>query len=142
MKIDNTIMTQTQKTDSAASKGVESESAKKLVSGKSTDEKIVVNDNKAASNANHLQAVEGEDPKQLQEAMQERLKSLVEKLNKNADKFQRDLVFTVHEETGRSVVTVSDAESGKVVRQIPSEETLKLAEKLEEFKSLLVDTQV
>ena len=47
----------------------------------------------------------------------------------------RNLVFSVDETTNRSVVTVTESGSGDVIRQIPSEEVLRLAERLEELRS-------
>lgn len=46
----------------------------------------------------------------------------------------RNLVFAVDQETQRSVVTVKDSESGDVIRQIPSEEILQLAERIKAFQ--------
>lgn len=46
----------------------------------------------------------------------------------------RNLTFAVDEDTRRSVVTVKDAESGDVIRQIPSEEVLQLAERIKAFQ--------
>nr|WP_269468549.1 flagellar protein FlaG [Alteromonas sp. ASW11-130] len=46
----------------------------------------------------------------------------------------RNLSFSVDEETNRSVVTVKDGESGAVVRQIPSEEVLRLAERIQDLQ--------
>ncbi|NMH59665.1 flagellar protein FlaG [Alteromonas ponticola] len=46
----------------------------------------------------------------------------------------RNLSFSVDEETNRSVVTVKDGESGKIVRQIPSEEVLRLAERIQDLQ--------
>lgn len=54
---------------------------------------------------------------------------------------QRNLNFSVDDSTGEIVVKVIDGESGKVVRQIPSEEVLKLAEQLDSVRSLLFKTQ-
>ncbi|WP_218310850.1 flagellar protein FlaG [Alteromonas antoniana] len=46
----------------------------------------------------------------------------------------RNLAFSVDEDTQRSVVTVKDSESGDVIRQIPSEEVLKLAERIKSLQ--------
>lgn len=46
----------------------------------------------------------------------------------------RDLAFTIDDDTKRSVVTVKDSSSGDVIRQIPSEEVLKLAERIQELQ--------
>lgn len=46
----------------------------------------------------------------------------------------RDLLFNVDEQTQRTVVTVKDSSSGEVIRQIPSEEVLKLADRIQELQ--------
>jgi flagellar protein FlaG len=45
------------------------------------------------------------------------------------------LAFSIDEATDRPVVTVTDADSGDVIRQIPSEEVLKFAERINELQS-------
>ena len=50
---------------------------------------------------------------------------------------RRSINFAVDDGSGRIVVKVTDAGSGDVIRQIPSEEALKLAENLSEVRSLL-----
>lgn len=50
---------------------------------------------------------------------------------------RRSVNFSVEENSGRVVVKVTDADSGDVIRQIPSEEALQLAENLSEVRSLL-----
>jgi flagellar protein FlaG len=50
---------------------------------------------------------------------------------------RRSLNFSLEEGSGRVVVKVTDACSGDVIRQIPSEEALQLAENLSEVRSLL-----
>jgi flagellar protein FlaG len=51
----------------------------------------------------------------------------------------RSLEFQVDETTGETIVTVRDAESGEVIRQIPGEETLRLARSLGNQPNALVD---
>ena len=43
----------------------------------------------------------------------------------------RNLAFSIDEDTNRSIVTVRDSASGDVIRQIPSEEVLRLAERIQ-----------
>ncbi len=50
---------------------------------------------------------------------------------------RRDLNFDLDDSSGRMVVKVTDSASGDVIRQIPSEDALRLAENLEEIRSLL-----
>lgn len=47
----------------------------------------------------------------------------------------RNLAFSVDENTDRSVVTVTESGSGDVIRQIPSEEVLRLAERLDDLRT-------
>lgn len=54
---------------------------------------------------------------------------------------QRSLSFSINENTGRAVVEVTDKTTGEVIRQLPTEEALRLAESLEEMRSLLFTAQ-
>jgi flagellar protein FlaG len=47
----------------------------------------------------------------------------------------RHLAFSIDESSQRAVVKVTDAESGDVIRQIPSEEVLLLSERIKELQS-------
>lgn len=66
---------------------------------------------------------------------------VVDRLRSQVKNLQRDLNFSVDDSTGDVIVQVVDGESGKVVRQIPSEEILRLAERLDEMRSLLFETK-
>lgn len=50
---------------------------------------------------------------------------------------RRELQFEVDEATGRTIVTVRDAETEEVIRQIPPEEVLQIAARLEEVSGVL-----
>ncbi|ANB26372.1 flagellar biosynthesis protein FlaG [Alteromonas stellipolaris] len=52
----------------------------------------------------------------------------------------RNLAFSIDDETKRSVVTVKDSESGDVIRQIPSEEVLALAERIQDLQQDVGDS--
>jgi flagellar protein FlaG len=54
---------------------------------------------------------------------------------------ERSLIFRVDEASGRTVITVLDATTQEVVRQIPSEEVLVLARALE-VSGALLDTRI
>lgn len=56
---------------------------------------------------------------------------VVDDLNKVAVSLQRDLNFKVDEDTGKSIITVTDSLTQKVIRQIPSEEIVELAKNLQ-----------
>ncbi len=66
------------------------------------------------------------------EQSQGRVEDTLRKLN---DLSQTSIAFSQHEETGRTVITVSDKESGEKIRTIPSEDLLAIAAHLEESLS-------
>ncbi|MGR8999894.1 MAG: flagellar protein FlaG [Gammaproteobacteria bacterium] len=55
------------------------------------------------------------------------LDQAVQAINQYVQNVQRDLQFSVDEDSGRNVVKVIDSQSKEVIRQIPSEEVLVLA---------------
>jgi flagellar protein FlaG len=67
----------------------------------------------------------------------EPMEEAVSSIKAFAQSIQRDLNFSLDDSTGRVVVKVTDGVSGEVIRQIPSEDALRLAESLDEVRSLL-----
>ncbi|MDH5446327.1 MAG: flagellar protein FlaG [Gammaproteobacteria bacterium] len=63
----------------------------------------------------------------------EKLDKVVSELKEYVQTMQRDLNFHVDDATGRVVVRVVETSTNKVVRQIPEEEVLALARRLEEL---------
>lgn len=62
----------------------------------------------------------------------EDIKQSVNQLNDYVQNTQRDLEFSIDKESGVTVVKVIDTKSEKVIRQMPTEEALKLARSLVE----------
>ena len=56
------------------------------------------------------------------------LREAVSKLNDYTQSISRKLSFSIEESTGRTVIKVYDAETDELIRQIPPEETMRLAE--------------
>ena len=75
----------------------------------------------------------GFDAKELRQNLQEAIDRLNQQLKANG----RDLSFQMDEEINRPIITVRNIETGEVVRQIPSEEIIRMAHSLEEGKGLL-----
>jgi|TARA_B110000238_G_C16023669_1_gene394387 uncharacterized FlaG/YvyC family protein len=73
------------------------------------------------------------------EMIRDRLKEISTSLNKEMEIRSKNLKFSVDEMTNRLLVVVSDKESGKVIKQIPSEAILKAAHSLEALRGLLYD---
>ena len=71
----------------------------------------------------------------------EEIDTVVENLNKFAQSIRRDLSFSLQDETGRVVVEVTDSQTGEVIRKIPSEEALKISERIAEVRSLLTSVK-
>ncbi len=69
--------------------------------------------------------------------------ALLKALNDDMEAIHRvALQFSVHEETGRTVVRVVDKDTGELIRQIPPQELLELADKLGDMMGILFDKQV
>lgn len=73
----------------------------------------------------------------IQDVSREQIESAVSAIQDFVQAVQRNVNFSVEDSSGRVVVKVTDASSGDVIRQIPSEEAMQLAESLEEVRSLL-----
>ena len=50
----------------------------------------------------------------------------------------QNLLFSIDEDTGRTVVRVVDAETDEVIRQMPSEEILTISKALDKLQGLLI----
>jgi flagellar protein FlaG len=75
------------------------------------------------------------DPREARRALEE----ATEQLNKKMTHSKRDLSFSVDDVSNKIVVTVKNSENGEVVRQIPSEVALRVANNLENMKGLFKD---
>lgn len=73
---------------------------------------------------------------------EERAKAAADRINEFIESFTRDLKFTVDKDSERVVLKVVDRKSGDVIRQIPSEEALKIAKALDELKGLIIKEKV
>jgi len=70
------------------------------------------------------------------EAQREALNGAVLQLNDYVQNVQRDLQFEVDNELGQVIVKVVDQKTQQVIRQIPDELALRLAEKLQQNEPL------
>lgn len=75
------------------------------------------------------------------EAEREMLQSAVSDIQDFVQSVRRDINFNLDEDSGRVVINVTEATSGDVIRQIPSEEALRLAENLSEIRSVLFEAE-
>lgn len=78
-----------------------------------------------------------------EEARNVEMKEAVSKLNQYVQKTQRNLDFSLDEDSGKTVIRVYDRQSEQLVRQIPDEVALELAKKLNsEEPALIFSAQV
>lgn len=87
----------------------------------------------------------GEDrprPQGAPEPERERVVEGIKRIQEFVDETQRGLQFSIDEDTGRIVVKVIARHSGEVIRQLPSEEALELAKRLQDAGSILFSRQV
>jgi len=66
------------------------------------------------------------------ENQKKELSQAVSDLNDFVQNIQRNVYFSVDDDTGRTIVRVVDRETDELIRQIPSEEVLNIARSLEE----------
>ena len=71
------------------------------------------------------------------EKLQANLKAAIEQFNKVMSDGGRNLSFSIDSQLGGPVVTVKNAQTGEVVRQLPNEVVVRVAHNIEEFKGLL-----
>lgn len=76
-----------------------------------------------------------QDPEEMRLRLEEAIKALSEKLEAK----QSGLSFRVDERLGRSIVMVTSKQTGEVIRQIPGEAVLRVANSIESLKGILFD---
>lgn len=87
----------------------------------------------------------GEIPKtqETTEKENQKVREIAEKLNKELEMVDTSIEFKVHETSGLGMNKVSikvvEKESEKVIVEIPSEEAIEMAEKMEEITGMLFD---
>ncbi len=104
-----------------------------------------VSNGKAAENAqgteSALQTAKAEsrnEPGKSAKLDAEQLKRAMERLNHFLEPYASQLKFTVDSKTNMDVVQVIDTSSKDVIRQIPSEEVIRIAESVEKLQGLLI----
>jgi flagellar protein FlaG len=102
---------------------------------KSENSSAKAEQNLAAKAAQNAQAFSSDaDIKQREESAVE-LEQALGDISEFLQNRNTQLAFSVDEATDRPVVTVKDADSGDVIRQIPSEDVLRIAERINELQS-------
>lgn len=69
----------------------------------------------------------------------ESLDKLITEVNNKFKLVNKEFSYEIHEKTNRVTVKIKDSETGDIIKQIPSEESLDLAAKIMEMVGLLID---
>lgn len=73
----------------------------------------------------------------------EEIKKLAETLNEYMDDLQTDLGFFMHEKLNHQVIVeIKNRKTDELIKQIPSEELVRIKEKMAELTGLLFDTSI
>ena len=79
---------------------------------------------------------------EIKKASAEKIQRVSELMNDYIRSIQRDIKIQVNTETGDIIVKVISEETGKVIREIPSEVMLALAARMEEISGAFIDQTV
>ncbi|WP_166263155.1 flagellar protein FlaG [Marinobacter caseinilyticus] len=96
----------------------------------------------AAPSASRLSSTDVQQPSRVErlqenrEVQREQLNDAVTRLNDFVQTVQRDLQFEVNNDSGKTIVRVVDQATDKVIRQIPDDVALRLAENLQQDEPL------
>ena len=69
----------------------------------------------------------------------DQIDGLVKELNEAMKVINTAISFSVDKATGKTVITVTDADTKQVIRQIPSEEMMRVAERISQLLGVLFD---
>lgn len=94
----------------------------------------------AATETTETTPVELSGPKS-QEEHKQKISNAVEDINNFFQIAQHSLGFTVDEVSGKMVMQIRDTKTNELIRQIPGEEVLKLAKRLDDLSGILFKAQ-
>jgi flagellar protein FlaG len=94
-------------------------------------------DTHAAATAPKVQAPKPVEIKVDIEKMRANLQESIEKVNQLMRDGGRNLNFSMDKKLGGLVILVKNAETGEVVRQIPSDAVVRMAHSMDDFKGML-----
>ncbi len=80
-------------------------------------------------------------PEPVEPPTREAIDAAVRDVNETAQVIKRNLEFAVAETSGRILITVTDAETSEIVRQIPPEKLVAAAENLSVVRGLLFEDE-
>ncbi len=82
-----------------------------------------------------------ETQKSAREIQEEDIKKAVDDVQKFVSTKNQDILFSIDEDLGKTIVKVVDRGTKELIRQFPSEEMLQIAKALDKIEGLLVKQQ-
>ena len=104
---------------------------------------VVVDQTKQQNTKEFSKKIVSESEKEVQELKKSDLEKLAKKLDTSTS--SASIQFNIENDNGRTVIEIKDKESGEVIRTIPNEQALKIAQNIDDFieinneKGLAVD---
>ncbi len=68
-----------------------------------------------------------------------KIESVTRQIDSYLRSINRSLQFRVDQASGEMIVTICDAETGEVIRQVPGEEAVRIAQRIEDQLSAMLD---
>lgn len=117
--------------DSAFAKSETSDSAISSVDSQKNAVNISAEQNNLAEQAK----VSASNADNLINAEQNQIETALDEVTNFVQTQNRQLDFSFDEQSNRSIIKVTDSDSGEMIRQIPSEDVLKLAQRIKELQT-------
>lgn len=100
-----------------------------------------------AKSAQMLEKIAAENAAEAEKSLNESLSTserdgLIKQLNKALDVFDTNVSLSVDEKSHQTIIKVVDKNTGKVIRQIPSEQLLRVSERITELLGMIYDKKM
>ncbi|EHZ5095743.1 flagella length regulator FlaG [Campylobacter coli] len=84
---------------------------------------------------------QGGDDGQKEQGLSEKLANITKKLNEQMDSLDTNVRFGYSDEIGSMYISVTEKSTGREIRQIPSEEAMRLAEYFKDVIGMIFDKE-
>lgn len=106
-----------------------------LAEGRLNSQKNVVNISAEQNKLTEQTKVSQLNADNLLDAEQNQIQTALDEVSNFVQTQNRQLDFSFDEQSNRSIIKVTDSDSGEMIRQIPSEDVLKLAQRIKELQT-------
>ncbi|MBK1964212.1 flagellar biosynthesis protein FlaG [Campylobacter novaezeelandiae] len=99
--------------------------------------------NNHKTNEENIQKVQenSKHSKEIQEGLGEKLSDITKKLNEQMDSLNTNIRFAFNDKIGSMYISVTEKNTGREIRQIPSEEAMRLAEYFRDALGLIYNKE-